>query len=96
MNDFAENEGFEPGMTDDWSHVPNRAQRRGNRQRMRPVKPIRCIGGPYDGQSTKMMNPGPKLKLTIEQEDGSKVTHIYGRKNTRSGVEYHFKETVPA
>jgi len=58
--------------------------------------PIRCVGGPYDGQSTKMRKPGPKLKLTVEKDDGTKVTHIYKRKNTRSGVEYCFKETVAA
>jgi hypothetical protein len=55
--------------------------------------PIRCVGGPFDGQTSEMMNPGSKLKLTVEQDDGTKVTHVYGRKNTRSGVEYRFKET---
>jgi hypothetical protein len=58
--------------------------------------PIRCIGGPFDGRTSMMRNPRPKLKLTVEQDDGTKVTHIYGRKNTRSGVECHFSKTVLA
>ena len=56
--------------------------------------PIPCIGGPFDGRTSIMRNPRPKLKLTVEQDDGTKVTHIYGRKNTCSGVEYHFSKTV--
>ena len=58
--------------------------------------PVRCIGGPFNGQTSKMRNPGPKLKLTVEQDDGTKVTHIYKRKSTRSGVEYVFRETAPS
>ena len=58
--------------------------------------PIRCIGGPFNGQTSMMRNPRPKLKLTVEQDDGTKVAHIYDRHNTRTGVEYRFRETVPS
>ena len=43
-----------------------------------------------------MADPPAPLKLTVENDDDdSKVAHSYRRKNTRVGVEYHYRETVP-
>ena len=76
-------------MNPDYNAQIQRAMTRGQ-------APIRCVGGPYDGQKTMIRNPRAKLKLTVDQDDDAKVPHVYVRRHTRSSVEYRFKETVTA
>ena len=68
----------------------NRTQRRSRHQRQPASTKVRCVGGPFDGQSANLVLRKENLQLAQEADDGSKAICHYERKVSRAGTEYHY------